>query len=231
VLCIAALASLTLIATSLPETLSVGHRRRVDPSALWSGTKMLLSDGKFVGLTFVGGFGMASFFVFVASASFVYTGQYGLSPTGFSLAFAANAIGFFAASQLAAPFGARFGAQRVVAVATMGFAACACATFLMILFGADSFWVLVGGLFLGNACLGLVIPTVMVLALDDHGEEAGLASSLGGTMQMLTGGLMIGLASPFFDGTALPMIAAIAICGLLALSLVVIMLPRSRVPA
>jgi DHA1 family bicyclomycin/chloramphenicol resistance-like MFS transporter len=71
----------------------------------------------------------------------------------------------------------------------------------------------------------------MVLALDDHGEEAGLASSLGGTMQMLTGGLMIGLASPFFDGTALPMIAAIAICGLLALSLVVIMLPRSRVPA
>ena len=34
---------------------------------------------------------MASFFVFIASASFVYTEQFGLSPTGFSLAFALNA--------------------------------------------------------------------------------------------------------------------------------------------
>ena len=40
---------------------------------------------------------MASFFIFIASASFVYTEQFGLSPTGFSLAFALNAIGFFAA--------------------------------------------------------------------------------------------------------------------------------------
>ena len=45
---------------------------------------------------------MASFFIFIASASFVYTGQFGLSPTGFSLAFAMNAVGFFGASQMAA---------------------------------------------------------------------------------------------------------------------------------
>ena len=66
---------------------------------------------------------MASFFVFIASASFVYTEQFGLSPTGFSLAFALNAIGFFGASQMAASLGERFGMARVVATAVTAFAA------------------------------------------------------------------------------------------------------------
>ena len=56
----------------------------------------------------------------------------------------------------------------------------------------------------------------MVLALDPHPDIAGLASSLGGTLQMLIGGAMIALAGPFFDGTATPMLAAIALTGLLA---------------
>jgi MFS transporter, DHA1 family, multidrug resistance protein len=59
----------------------------------------------------------------------------------------------------------------------------------------------------------------MVMALDDHGDIAGLASSLGGTMQMLAGGLMIALAGPFFDGTATPMLGAIAVCGVIAFAL------------
>jgi DHA1 family bicyclomycin/chloramphenicol resistance-like MFS transporter len=60
-----------------------------------------------------------------------------------------------------------------------------------------------------------VIPTVMVMALDAHGRIAGLASSLGGTLQMLVGGAMITAAGPFFDGTVVPMTGAIALCGVL----------------
>ena len=33
------------------------------------------------------------------------------------------------------------------------------------------------------------------------------------------GGVMIGVAGPFFDGTVLPMLAVIAICGVLAFAL------------
>jgi DHA1 family bicyclomycin/chloramphenicol resistance-like MFS transporter len=58
----------------------------------------------------------------------------------------------------------------------------------------------------------------MVMALDPHPDIAGLASSLGGTVQMVTGGLMVALAGPFFDGTATPMVAAIALAGVLAVS-------------
>ncbi|MCB2111555.1 MAG: multidrug effflux MFS transporter [Defluviimonas sp.] len=214
VLCIAAVASLLLARFALPETLRPEHRVAIHMGSLLAGAKSLLSDRMFLGLTFTGGFGMASFFVFLASASFVYTGQYQLSPTGFSLAFALNAIGFFAASQLAAGLGARFGARRVVLWATAGFAAAALTTLCLIASGFTALPVLIAGLFVGNAFLGLVIPTTMVMALDAHGEIAGLASSLGGTLQMLAGGAVTALSGLFFDGTALPMIAAIALCAL-----------------
>ena len=59
---------------------------------------------------------------------------------------------------------------------------------MLTLTGFGSLAVIVGMLLLGNAFLGLVVPTTMVMALDPHPDIAGLASSLGGTLQMLTGG-------------------------------------------
>jgi DHA1 family bicyclomycin/chloramphenicol resistance-like MFS transporter len=158
---------------------------------------------------------MASFFVFLASASFVYASDFGLGPIEFSVAFAANAVGFFAATQLAAWFGMRLGMARTVTAACAGFAFFSTLLFALALIGLANLWVTIGLLFLGNACLGLVIPTVMVMALDPHGRIAGLASSLGGTLQMLVGGAMITAAGPFFDGTVVPMTGAIALCGVL----------------
>ena len=218
-LVVAAVASLTILAVFQPETLREADRQPFNLAAMRRGARVLFTDPLFMGLTFLGGFGMASFFVFIASASFVYTGTFGLSPTGFSLAFAVNAIGFFGASQVAGPLGMRHGAPKVMAWASLGFAAFTIALFALALAGAVELWLCIAGLFLANACLGLIIPTAMVMALDEHGDIAGLASSLGGTLQMLAGGLMIVAAGPFFDGTATPMLGAIALCGVLVLAL------------
>lgn len=226
VLAIAGVISLLMIAFLLPETLRPEDRVLVSAGRLLSGARHLLADRVFMGLTFTGGFGMASFFVFLASASFVYTGQFGLTPTQFSLAFAANAIGFFSASQMAATLGQRFGARRVVLWATAGFAVFALLTLAAVAVGIGGLPLLIAGLFMGNACLGLVIPTTMVMALDPHGEIAGLASSLGGTLQMLAGGAVVMLSGPFFDGTAVPMVAAIAACALASLALALWVLLR-----
>ncbi|WP_102223717.1 multidrug effflux MFS transporter [Acidimangrovimonas sediminis] len=211
--------SLAITGFALPETLSHAERRPVDLGALTRGTARLLMDRTFMGLTLLGGFGMASFFVFLASASFVYTESFGLSPTGFSLAFALNAIGFFTSSQFAARLGERYGAPTVIRRATLGFATFTIGLLVVVAMGGGALPVIMAGLFCANACLGLVIPTTMVMALDEHGDIAGLASSLGGTLQMLAGGVMIAATGPFFDSTALPMVAAIALCGLIALTL------------
>ena len=218
-LLVAALASLAILHLLQPETLPPADRQPFNLTDALAGARRLLADPLFMGLTFLGGFGMASFFVFIASASFVYTQEFELSPTGFSLAFAVNAIGFFASSQAAAYLGQTYGPPRVMATAAAGFGAVTVLLFGVALLGLASLPVCIAGLFLANACLGLIIPTTMVMALDDHGDVAGLASSLGGTLQMLAGGVMIAAAGPFFDGTATPMLGAIAVCGVIAFAL------------
>lgn len=226
VLCGAAAVALLITGFALPETLAPADRRKVHVGTLWSSAKVLLSDPVFMGLTFIGGFGMASFFVFIASASFVYVDQFGLTPTGFSLAFAINAVGFFTATQAAGPLGERVGIVPLMRRGVMGFAGFAVALLLLVTAGFGTLTVIIAMLFLANACLGLVIPTTMVMALDAHGRIAGLASSLGGTLQMVAGGVMIALTGLFFDGTALPMVAAIALCAVGALVLALLTLGR-----
>ena len=130
-----------------------------------------------------------------------------------------HAVGFIGASQFATTLGTRFGMAQVVTGALILYAAFALILLAVTLAGVDRLAVLVVLLFLAFANLGLVIPTTMVLALDDHGPIAGLASALGGTLQMITGGAMIAVSGLFFDGTARPMVGAIAICAVAALLL------------
>jgi DHA1 family bicyclomycin/chloramphenicol resistance-like MFS transporter len=228
VLALAGFLALALTAFMLPETLAQENRQPARLGVMARGFGRLFRDPEFMGLTLIGGFSMSSFFVFIASASFVYTQQFGLSPTGFSLAFALNAIGFFAASQMAASLGERYGMARVVATAVSCFAAVATLLFLVALAGYATLPVIIGMLFVAYAFLGVVMPTTMVMALDPHPDIAGLASSLGGTLQMVTGGLIMALGGVFFDGTATPMLAAIALAGLLACGAALLTFRRRR---
>jgi DHA1 family bicyclomycin/chloramphenicol resistance-like MFS transporter len=145
----------------------------------------------------------------------------------YSLAFSVNAVGFIGASQFAAKLGGRFGMTRTIFAAVTSYATFAVLLLAVTLAGVDSLAAMMAIIFFAFASLGLVIPTSMVLALDDHGPIAGMASALGGTLQMVTGALAIVVVSFFFDGTPLPMIAAIAVCSAAAFVLAVVTL-RSR---
>ncbi len=211
-----------------PETRPPQDRTRVSVAHVLRSFTRLLCDRHFLALTFIGGLGMASFFTFLASSSFIYIGHFGLTPTQFSLAFAVNAIGFIGASQFAAPLGTRYGMARMVTVAVSLYALFALILFALTVAGVDNLALLIGLLFVVFAWLGLVIPSTMVLALEDHGPIAGMASALGGTLQMVAGGIMIVIVSLCFNGTALPMVAAIAVCAVGALILSLAALGRRR---
>lgn len=213
---IASILSFLLVAFVLPETRPPEERVEVSVRSVLGGFGELFRDWHFLGLTFIGGFGMASFFAFLASSSFIYIGHFGLTPTQYGLTFSVNAIGFIGASQFSAYLASRFGITRVVSVAVTCFTVATLALFAATAAGVDSLAVLVVMLFIANAWLGLVIPSTMVLSLEDHGPIAGMASALGGTLQMITGAVMIVVASAFFDGTALPMVTTIAVCAVAA---------------
>lgn len=213
---VASVLSFLLVAFVLPETRPPEERVEVSVRSVLDGFGELFRDWRFLGLTFIGGFGMASFFAFLASSSFIYMGHFGLTPTQYGLTFSVNALGFIGASQFSGYLAARFGIVRVVSVAVSCFTVATLALFAVTAAGVDSLIVLVVMLFIANAWLGLVIPSTMVLSLEDHGPIAGMASALGGTLQMITGAVMIVVASAFFDGTALPMVTTIAVCAVAA---------------
>lgn len=228
VLCGICLAGLTLVLFALDETLPPERRVPVNLAAMRTGAARLLRDPHFMGLTLVGALGMSSFFVYLTSAPFVYTQQFGLTPTGFSLAFAVNALGFFSATQLAGPLAARIGLASSILLGTALFAGFSLLLLLLTLTTGVALFVMIALLFLGNAGLGLVIPTATVMALDPHGEIAGLASSLGGTLQLMLGAFMVAATAPFFDGTATSMVVSIALCASLSVTLAWASLRASR---
>lgn len=228
--CLAAASAvaLLLIIFVLQETLPPQARQPIRAKAMIQGLLVLVKSRRFMGLSMIGGFSMASFFVYLAAAPFVYAQDFALTPTGFSLVFAINAIGFFAASQFAGFLGEKLGMERLIALGVTGFIASILVLSLLLAIGLQSLVLVIAGLFIANAFLGVVMPTAMVMSLDPHPEIAGLASSLGGTIQMLTGALMIVLCGPLFAHGTLGMVLSIAICGLLAWAAAFVALPRLR---
>ncbi len=213
-----AVIGLILVATLLPETRPAHARIGGSPREVLNGFGALMRDGNYLGLVTIGGLGLASFFTFLATSSFVYIGHYGLTTTQYSLAFSINAVSFIGVSQFAAALGGRFGMGRMVLSAASAYAACALLLLALTLAGFDSLILLMSLLFVSNGFLGLVIPSTMVLSMERHGAIAGIAAALGGTLQMVMGGVMIAFASLFFDGTSLPMVGTIALLAVGALA-------------
>lgn len=179
----------------------------------------LLRDPHFLGLVFIGAFGMASFMTYIGNSSFVLIEHFGLNPTEYSFAFSINAVAFIGMAQLNSFLGRRIGMRRMVRIAVSGYAAVMLALLGVMAMGVQTLPVMIVMLFFGYGFLGLVIPTTAVLALDLHGPIAGTASALMGTLQFVTAAVVIGLSGAIFNGTPLPMILTIAVCALIAFTL------------
>lgn len=207
---VAAVFAAVLLSTSLPETRPPEERAGSSLVGALQSYAVLLRDGHFVGLSLIGGFGVASFFAYLANSSFVLIDHYGLSPRQYSVAFAANAASFIGVSQLTARWGARFGLARMVKVAVTAYAAVMAVALALQLAGVDSLAVMLALLFVGYGALGLVVPATMVLSMEEHGAIAGAASALGGTLHFVCGILVMGLLSAFANREPVPMLVGIA---------------------
>ena len=223
---VAAGLSLVLLATGLQETRPPAERVGSSFGSAMQAYGVLLKDPHFIGLSLIGGFGVASFFAYLANSSFVLINHYGLTPRQYSIAFAANAASFIGVSQLTARFGARFGLGRMVRYAVTVYAAVTVLALGLQLAGVGSLAVLLALLFVAYGFLGLVIPATMVLSMEEHGEIAGTASALGGTLHFVAGILVMGLLSPFANGDPVPMLWGIAGSAVIAFALAMVTLRR-----
>lgn len=208
----------------VPETRSAAQRTESSLASMLATCRQLFTDKTFMGLTLAGSFAICAFFVFLGNAPFVMMGQYGLSPAGFSLTFSANAAAFFAAAQLCGWLGARYGLHQLIMPSIYGFTAMMLLAFAVHAAGLSNLYLMMALLFLGYGCLGILLPTSSVLALESYGEAAGMASSLMATLQLAIGAIVIGVSGKFINGAALMMVGGIALCAVATLAVALLTL-------
>lgn len=174
---------LVLAALALPETLPLEHRRPLRVRSIAGTYVLLLRDLKFVLLTLVGALGMSGLFAYIAGASFVLEGRYGLDQQMFALLFGAGAVALIGSSQFNVVLLKWFSPQAIMLWA-LTVAVVAGAVFVALSVphapGLAGFVIPVWTIL---AALGLVVPNAPALALSRYQEASGTSAALLGATQ------------------------------------------------
>ena len=203
------------------ETLPPPARRPLRLGSTVRTYATLLGDRSYLGLVLVAGLTIASLFSYIAGASFVYQGQFGLDQQQFGLLFGAGAVWLIGGTQLN-PLVLRRFAPAVVLMATTVLGLLAGATLLVLaLTGTGGLVGVVAPLWVVLFAGGMALPNAPALALSRHGEVAGAAAALLGAVQFGIGALvspLVGLLGN--DARAM----ALAVLGTWTLGAVVLVL-------
>jgi MFS transporter, DHA1 family, multidrug resistance protein len=170
----------------------------------------------FLGYTLSGGLGMAGMFAYITGSPFVFIELHHLSPQQYSLVFGANALALIAASQLNAQLLKRFDLTLILRRALWIPPAAGAALLLMSLLPAGlnaNWWMLWGGIALFLAALGFISPNSVAAALATHGQQAGTASALMGSLQFVLATLTGTAVGLWHDGSSLPLAVIMTVCG------------------
>jgi len=174
---------LLLAVLALPETLPKSHRRPLKVKGILATYGSLFRDKRFVVLVLVAALGMSGLFAYIAGASFVLQGRYGLDQQEFALVFGAGAVALIGTTQLNVVLLRRFTPATIVVWALTASALLG-ATFVGLaaagVGGLPAFVVPVWAIL---AAMGLVIPNAPALALSRHKEAAGTSAALLGAGQ------------------------------------------------
>jgi DHA1 family bicyclomycin/chloramphenicol resistance-like MFS transporter len=207
-----------LVAFGLPESLPAERRRRDGLGQALAIYGRLLADRQFLGYALAGGFVTAGMFAYISGSPFVFIELYGVAPEHFGWIFGSNALGLISASQLNRWLLGRYRSEAILSTALVIYAIAGLLLALMAATGLGEMLGLLPPLFVCVASVGLVGPNTTAAAMAPHGQIAGSASALLGTLQFLVGagaGALVGLLD---NGTALPMAGVIALCGIAALT-------------
>ncbi len=176
------------------ETLPPARRRPGGLRATGRTLVVVLRDRTFVVPALVLGIGLCGMFVYIAMASFVLQGPYGLDAQQFSLVFGANSVAILVAGQIGLALVGRLGPRRLLTGGVLTAVVAAVAMLAGVL-ASRSIWALLPPLLVLVACTGVVLPNATALALDGQGETAGTASAVIGLTQFAFAAVVPPLAS------------------------------------
>ena len=174
------------------ETLPPGRRQR-GPAGSLATARRLWRDPTFSAYALCGGLSLAAMFAYIAASPFLLEDARGLSPQGFSLVFATNALGIVVAAQLGRR-GRGSTARRRLALG-LALSSVGAGALLLAVAAGSGLPTILAALFAVVAAVGLTLPASTSLALDGRPPETvGTASALLGLLQLAVGGAAAPLA-------------------------------------
>ncbi|WP_309619862.1 multidrug effflux MFS transporter [Salinibacterium sp.] len=182
---LAMLAAVFLIVETLPKS----ERQAGVRGATLARYRALFRDRVFLGVALIGGMSFSGLFAYVSSSPFLFQDLYGLDAQQFGLLFAINSVGIVIGTQSSARLARRWGPQWILAGSTAMLLLSSASIIVSSLTGGGLLGVVIPLWFFIMAA-GFTLPMVQVLALVNHGKEAGTAASLLGAMNFGLAGLI-----------------------------------------
>jgi DHA1 family bicyclomycin/chloramphenicol resistance-like MFS transporter len=195
----------------IPETRPVHARADSRLSGAFGVYRRLLADRTYMGAVATAACMQGAFIAYIAGSSFVFITMLKVPPWGYSLIFAANAIGFIGCAQFTPQLMRRYRPEQLVLFAAVVESISALALLAAALTHHATLPVLLPPLFVFLVCYGLVGGPSTVLALRDHAAVAGAASALMSFLQMASATLGTALVAALANGSALPMIGVMCL--------------------
>jgi len=221
---------MALAALFIVETLPPARRVEKGHSTLGERYRSLFTDRIFVGVAIIGGMTFSGLFAYLSASSFLFQGVYGLDPQGYGLLFAVNSIGVVIGVQVSSRLAKYVGPAWILAGSTAVLLSSAIAIVVLEFAGAGLLGTVIPLWFFITAC-GFGFPCVQVLALTNHGKEAGTAASVLGAMNFGLAGAISPIVGLFGITNAVPMGTVMAVTASVAIaSLWFVVRPRT-VPA
>lgn len=198
---------------NLAESHDTRHAEPLNWRKVGADYGMLLREPAFMGYSLSSGLSMAGFFAYLAGSPHVLIVLYGIPAKHYGLVFGANALGFILASQLNARLMSRMPPTRVLRRGLRSMLlACLLLAGAALVWPLPSLWLVLPLLAVVIACLGFILPNANAAALATHGQLAGTASALIGSLQFALAtlaGIAMGLTQ---SPRLLPMACLMALC-------------------
>ncbi|MBI3802087.1 MAG: multidrug effflux MFS transporter [Deltaproteobacteria bacterium] len=212
VLTVLSLILLTASARFLPESRGANTAMSLHPKHVVQGYIAVFQEPRFYTYALAGGFASAGMFAYISGSPFVFMKLFGISEKHYGWIFGLNALGLIAASQVNRLWLRTQSSTHIMGMAgTLQFflsSLLVVGTWLHFLNAFGIFMLI----FVYVMMQGFIFPNASALALEPFTRNAGSASALLGSLQMVSGALSSALVSYFHNGTALPMMGVLAVC-------------------
>jgi MFS transporter, DHA1 family, multidrug resistance protein len=206
------------LALRLPETLCTPLAGVLSPGQLLGSYLLILRNRAFLGFLLCASLSFGALFAWISNSAFVVIDYFGVAPERFGWVFGAVVLGYIAGAYAGGRAGMRLGLARATGIGSAIGAAAGIGLLLAGWSGLGGVYAITGVMALSFFGAGMAIPQGTAGGLAPFPERAGSAAALLGFIQMMTGLLVNGLSSVWYDGTPRPMATINGICAVTALA-------------